>query len=141
MKGVTPRISPMEAVPESSSVVSTSCNDVITLTCLQDLYGIPTTSATQQKNVLSVSGFVNEFVGNADLEVRLWFWDRRRWTTCDSDGNLVIAIFDYISSGRKPMDKLHSNRSWWWSKPSRAIWRWSGSCAFIQSSAVCICCA
>ncbi|KAI0294260.1 family S53 protease-like protein [Multifurca ochricompacta] len=49
--------------------VPPSCASVITPACLQALYGIPTTRATQASNVLGVSGFINQFANNADLRV------------------------------------------------------------------------
>ncbi|KAH8116692.1 family S53 protease-like protein [Phellopilus nigrolimitatus] len=44
-----------------------SCNSVVTPACLQALYGIPTTLATQSSNVLGVSGFADQFANKADL--------------------------------------------------------------------------
>lgn len=43
----------------------------ITPACLQDLYGIPSTPATQRNNSLLVTGFSNLFAETADLSVRL----------------------------------------------------------------------
>jgi tripeptidyl-peptidase-1 len=37
--------------------------------CLQELYGIPSTAATQTANVFGVSGFFNEFANKRDLQV------------------------------------------------------------------------
>ncbi|KAJ3986155.1 family S53 protease-like protein [Lentinula detonsa] len=48
-----------------------SCNVDITPTCLQDLYGIPTTNATQASNTLGVSGFGKQYPQMADLEMFL----------------------------------------------------------------------
>ncbi|KAF9063844.1 family S53 protease [Rhodocollybia butyracea] len=46
-----------------------SCNTAgITPTCLQELYGIPTTEATQLSSTLAVSGFLDEWPQTADLE-------------------------------------------------------------------------
>ncbi|KIK70213.1 hypothetical protein GYMLUDRAFT_152126 [Collybiopsis luxurians FD-317 M1] len=45
-----------------------SCNTVVTPTCLQDLYGIPTTKATQTSNKLGVSGFIDQWPQTADLK-------------------------------------------------------------------------
>ncbi|KAF9058531.1 family S53 protease-like protein [Rhodocollybia butyracea] len=63
-------------VPASSSnntarVLSTisSCNTAgVTPTCLQELYGIPNTKATQSSSTLAVSGFDNEWPQTADLK-------------------------------------------------------------------------
>ncbi|KAF9063695.1 family S53 protease [Rhodocollybia butyracea] len=48
-----------------------SCNDAMTPTCLQDLYAIPSTPATQSSNGLAVSGFINEFAEESDLQIFL----------------------------------------------------------------------
>ncbi|KAE9385768.1 family S53 protease [Gymnopus androsaceus JB14] len=45
-----------------------SCNTVVTPTCLQDLYGIPKTPATQASNKLGVSGFIDQWPQTADLK-------------------------------------------------------------------------
>ena len=44
-----------------------SCNTIITPSCLQELYNIPTTPATQSTNQLAVSGFISEFANQADM--------------------------------------------------------------------------
>ncbi|KAJ7333462.1 subtilisin-like protein [Mycena albidolilacea] len=49
-----------------------SCNSsdplgVVTPTCLQELYGIPTTPATQSPNTLLVTGYVDQWAQSADL--------------------------------------------------------------------------
>ncbi|KAJ4468830.1 family S53 protease-like protein [Lentinula aciculospora] len=49
----------------------TSCNSVVTPACLQDLYGIPTTPATQASNKLGVSGFIGQWAQTADLRTFL----------------------------------------------------------------------
>lgn len=41
--------------------VPSSCSDIITPACLEALYGIPTTKATQSSNVLGVSGFIEQY--------------------------------------------------------------------------------
>lgn len=48
--------------------VPSSCATTITPICLQDLYGIPATRATNSTNKLGVSGFINQFPQNADLK-------------------------------------------------------------------------
>ncbi|KJA14174.1 hypothetical protein HYPSUDRAFT_80924 [Hypholoma sublateritium FD-334 SS-4] len=50
-----------------SRAVPASCNTVVTPACLQALYGIPTTPATQSTNKLGVSGFLDQFANQADL--------------------------------------------------------------------------
>ncbi|KAJ6519106.1 family S53 protease [Mycena sanguinolenta] len=44
-----------------------SCANTVTPTCLQTLYGIPTTPATQTSNNIAVSGFIEQFAQQADL--------------------------------------------------------------------------
>ncbi|KAF7375848.1 Peptidase S53 domain-containing protein [Mycena sanguinolenta] len=55
------------AVKAGKRAVPTSCNSVITPTCLQDMYGIPATPATQSTNKLAVSGFIDEWANEVDL--------------------------------------------------------------------------
>lgn len=45
-----------------------SCATEVTPSCLQALYQIPTTPATQSSNVLGVSGFIDQFANNVDLQ-------------------------------------------------------------------------
>ncbi|KZT10837.1 family S53 protease-like protein [Laetiporus sulphureus 93-53] len=52
----------------ATSDVSASCAHEITPSCLQSLYGIPTTSASNSSNTLGVSGFINQFANQADLK-------------------------------------------------------------------------
>ncbi|KAF8174994.1 family S53 protease-like protein [Mycena galopus ATCC 62051] len=42
-------------------------NGVITPTCLQDLYGIPTTPATETSNAILITGYENEWAQQPDL--------------------------------------------------------------------------
>ncbi|KAK7025066.1 family S53 protease [Favolaschia claudopus] len=44
-----------------------SCATSVTPTCLQTLYGIPTTPATQSSNSIAVSGFIEQFAQKVDL--------------------------------------------------------------------------
>lgn len=53
----------------TSEVVPASCDDSVTPACLQALYGIPTTPATQITNTIDVSGFLNEYAQQSDLTV------------------------------------------------------------------------
>jgi tripeptidyl-peptidase-1 len=59
------------SVPQTSTsearAVPASCATTVTPTCLQDLYGIPSTPATQSSNILGVSGFIQQFANQADL--------------------------------------------------------------------------
>jgi hypothetical protein len=52
------------------AAVPSSCNSVITPACLQALYGIPTTLATQSSNKLAVAGYLEQYAQIADLQVR-----------------------------------------------------------------------
>ncbi|KAF7310501.1 Family S53 protease-like protein [Mycena chlorophos] len=70
-----PRLTPVAqmAVPLGKRAVSESCNTivatgVITPQCLQELYGIPTTPATEKSNTLLVTGYVEQFAQRADLK-------------------------------------------------------------------------
>ncbi|KAF8195013.1 family S53 protease-like protein [Pholiota molesta] len=54
-----------------SRAVPSSCNTAVTPACLQALYGIPTTLATQSSNKLAVSGFIQQFANQADLKTFL----------------------------------------------------------------------
>ncbi|GBE83676.1 Tripeptidyl-peptidase sed3 [Sparassis crispa] len=44
-----------------------SCANAVTPACLQALYGIPSTPATEMSNQLAVTGFINEYANLADL--------------------------------------------------------------------------
>ncbi|EIW61051.1 family S53 protease [Trametes versicolor FP-101664 SS1] len=55
----------------TSRAVPASCASTITPACLQALYGIPTTKATQSSNKLAVSGFIDQFANSADLKTFL----------------------------------------------------------------------
>ncbi|KAJ6563914.1 family S53 protease-like protein [Mycena capillaripes] len=59
---------PVEDVAPVSDAVPTSCNTLITPACLQAIYNIPTTPATQTSNRLGVSGFIEQFANQADLK-------------------------------------------------------------------------
>ncbi|KAI0727417.1 peptidase S8/S53 domain-containing protein [Fomitopsis betulina] len=61
-------LSPMASVQEA---VSASCADVITPTCLQELYGIPSTPATQSSNRIAVAGYDDQWANIADLDTFL----------------------------------------------------------------------
>lgn len=64
--------------------VPSSCASTVTPACLQALYGIPITPATHSSNVLGVSGFIDEWVGNTDLEASVLLVD------CPSIFNIVF---------------------------------------------------
>ncbi|KII88003.1 hypothetical protein PLICRDRAFT_55032 [Plicaturopsis crispa FD-325 SS-3] len=56
--------------PTGASVPS-SCSSTITPACLQALYGIPTTAATESSNKLAVSGYIQQYANKADLKTFL----------------------------------------------------------------------
>ncbi|KAJ7618332.1 subtilisin-like protein [Mycena polygramma] len=69
-------VPPKQLVPAFPQVgtrdVSASCNSsdpagIVTPKCLQDLYGIPTTPATETSNTLLVTGYVDQWAQRADL--------------------------------------------------------------------------
>ena len=63
------RVAKTQGKSTTDAAVPASCTDTITPTCLKDLYGIPATKATQSTNVLGVSGFIEQFANNDDLQV------------------------------------------------------------------------
>ncbi|KAH9947173.1 family S53 protease-like protein [Amylocystis lapponica] len=77
----TTRKAPIKYVPKKRSTeernvtrtgeVDASCANDITPSCLQQLYGIPTTAATQSSNTLGVTGYGNEWPQVQDLQVFL----------------------------------------------------------------------
>ncbi|THH00166.1 hypothetical protein EW145_g7124 [Phellinidium pouzarii] len=68
--------SPRMSIPKAQNVttlasVPSSCDSEITPACLQALYNIPDTLATQSSNGLGVAGFLEQFVSEDDLELFL----------------------------------------------------------------------
>lgn len=59
---------PASNISASASLAGCSSTS-ITPACVQALYGVPTTKATQSSNVLGVSGFIDQFANQADLKV------------------------------------------------------------------------
>ncbi|KAF7350712.1 Family S53 protease-like protein [Mycena sanguinolenta] len=57
--------------PASCDSSNPSGTGTITPSCLQDIYGIPTTPATQSSNTLLVTGYVEEWAQAADLKTFL----------------------------------------------------------------------
>lgn len=62
---------------QQTPVNATSCEEVLTPACLSQLYGIPTTPATQQNNTMIVTGYQGQFAIHSDLQVRLYM--SREW--------------------------------------------------------------
>ncbi|KAK0192116.1 family S53 protease-like protein [Armillaria mellea] len=56
---------------ERANPAPSACNSIVTPACLQALYGIPATRATQSSNRLGVSGFIDQFAQTADLRTFL----------------------------------------------------------------------
>ncbi|KAJ6535510.1 family S53 protease [Mycena capillaripes] len=67
-KAIRTKPAVVEDASPVSDAVPTSCNSVITPACLQALYNIPTTPATQTSNKLGVSGFILEWANQLDLK-------------------------------------------------------------------------
>ncbi|TCD71643.1 hypothetical protein EIP91_007390 [Steccherinum ochraceum] len=64
----SPGKAPRGAVNLTSEAVPASCATTVTPACVQALYSVPTTKATQSSNVLGVSGFIEQFANQADLK-------------------------------------------------------------------------
>lgn len=62
-------VHPVQTESFVSNAVPASCDTAITPACLQAIYGIPATLATQPTNQLGVSGFLQQFANQADLTV------------------------------------------------------------------------
>ncbi|KAJ7112181.1 family S53 protease [Mycena epipterygia] len=58
---------PAKRATPGSDDLPDSCTSTMTPACLQELYGIPTTPATQKSNTLGVAGFIDEWANQADL--------------------------------------------------------------------------
>lgn len=67
--GPTVTKEPRKTAPKARDEVDDSCGSTITPTCLQELYGIPSDPANQTANVLGVSGYVEEWISDEDLQV------------------------------------------------------------------------
>jgi tripeptidyl-peptidase I len=71
---IKPRVSITNSQARSNvttAAVPASCATTVTPSCLQALYGIPKTPATQSSNTLGVSGFIDQFANKADLKTFL----------------------------------------------------------------------
>ncbi|KAH9920683.1 peptidase S8/S53 domain-containing protein [Fomitopsis serialis] len=63
---------PVSVVPQTTqgaenAAVNASCASVITPSCLQQIYGVPSTPATQSSNQLAVAGYDDQWANTADL--------------------------------------------------------------------------
>lgn len=45
----------------TSNAVPSSCSTTVTPACLQAMYGIPTTLATQSSNKIAVTGYIDQY--------------------------------------------------------------------------------
>ncbi|KAJ6487228.1 family S53 protease [Mycena vitilis] len=90
-------LSPVLSAPKpaalSSDATAASCATSITPSCLQSLYKIPTTAATEpkSKNSIAVAGFIDQFARRADLKSFLQSFrtdmdDTITFTTQELDG-------------------------------------------------------
>ncbi|KAJ7174055.1 family S53 protease [Mycena crocata] len=66
-------VKPVLSAPQPVAAVSAdatpaSCGTTITPACLQSLYNIPTTAATESSNSIAVTGFIEQFARTADLK-------------------------------------------------------------------------
>ncbi|KAJ3759870.1 family S53 protease-like protein [Lentinula raphanica] len=86
---------------ESSSSLNSSCANTITPQCLQDLYSIPTTPATQPSNRIAVPGFIDYFAQYADLQA---FLERLR---PDMPSNTTFSV-ETIDGGSNPQGPEHA---------------------------------
>jgi len=64
----SPEFHAIQIKKRSENALPASCDTEMTPSCLQELYGIPTTPATQKTNTIAVSGFIEEFAQTADLK-------------------------------------------------------------------------
>ncbi|KAJ7465224.1 family S53 protease-like protein [Mycena latifolia] len=73
-----------------SDAVPASCASTVTPACLQAMYGIPTTLATQKTNSIAVAGFIEQFAQTKDLTT---FLTRFR-TDLPSSTTFALRTFD-----------------------------------------------
>ncbi|KAJ7180886.1 family S53 protease [Mycena filopes] len=52
----------------ANSTAADDCDTNVTPECLQTLYNIPTTAATQKSNSIAVAGFIDQFAQKSDLQ-------------------------------------------------------------------------
>ncbi|KAJ7071363.1 family S53 protease-like protein [Mycena amicta] len=106
--GPNPRLTPVASmsVPlDKRATPPASCNSnvatgVVTPLCLQDLYGIPTTPATQKSNTLLVTGYVGQFAQSADLSAFL----RLLRTDIPSTTTFTLETLDRGVNTQNPAD-------------------------------------
>ncbi|KAJ7164726.1 family S53 protease-like protein [Mycena crocata] len=72
------------------NAVPASCATTVTPACLQAMYGIPTTLATQKSNSIAVAGFIEQFAQTRDLTSFL----QRFRTDLPSTTTFALRTFD-----------------------------------------------
>ncbi|KAH8111226.1 family S53 protease [Phellopilus nigrolimitatus] len=94
--------SPLSAVTAARNFTSrqsdSSCDSGITPRCLQTLYGIPATLASQSSNVLGVSGYNNQFANQQDLSTFL----QEQRPDLPSDTTFTVETLDDGSNSQDP---------------------------------------
>ncbi|KAJ7242886.1 family S53 protease [Mycena haematopus] len=70
--------------------VPASCATTVTPACLQAMYGIPSTAATQKTNSIAVAGFIEQFAQTSDLKA---FLTKFR-TDISSSTTFATRLFD-----------------------------------------------
>jgi tripeptidyl-peptidase-1 len=68
---------PTSRISRSRRDVDDTCSKIITPACLQEIYGIPASSPNSTGNAITVTGYIGEFVQEADLQVcpDTEYWD------------------------------------------------------------------
>ncbi|KAH8108266.1 family S53 protease-like protein [Phellopilus nigrolimitatus] len=94
--------SPLSATAKEQNLTSrasvpSSCDSTITPACLQALYGIPTTLATENSSTLGVSGFIEQYANQADLTSFL----KAQRSDLPSDTKFALQTLD---GGSNPQD-------------------------------------
>ncbi|KAF7364615.1 Family S53 protease [Mycena venus] len=87
-------LSPVLSAPKPANIspeAAASCATTITPACLQSLYKIPKTAATESSNGIAVAGFIEQFARRADLKSFLQNFrsdmdDTTTFTTQELDG-------------------------------------------------------
>ncbi|KAF8952094.1 family S53 protease-like protein [Flammula alnicola] len=100
-KDVVTASSKSESIIEGR-VVPASCRTIVTPSCLQALYGIPTTRATQSSNTLGVSGFIDQFANQADLT--LFLKSKRP----DLNGTATTFSLQTLDGGSNPQNPIEA---------------------------------
>lgn len=90
--------SPARIVPAGNIVSAVEpCDQEMNPTCLKQLYGIPSTLATQLSNRLAVSGYLEQYANKADLREFL-----KLFTDISQDTTFTLRTID---SGKNPQGR------------------------------------